>query len=166
MNNLPGRKEYGARKRYERDRPTTYNTLPAINNTNRTEAYVEALNLAGITNEIMSSEMETVVTYSNDGSALSGVGNYIVQSFSINGKQRALPTLNTFTETRASLKALQLLTYKILAASPGWKYTEKDLVEKIDFVMADSTAHNMGVIQDVCDELETDSIPDSLICHI
>ena len=165
-NNLFGRKEYGAWKRYERDKPTTYNTLPAINNTNRTEAYVEALILAGITNEIMSSEMETVVTYSNDGSALSGVGNYIVQSFSINGKQRALPTLNIFTETRASLKELQLMTYKILAASSGWKYTEKDLVEKIDFVMTDSTAHNIGVIQDVCDELETDSIPDSLICHI
>ena len=32
--------------------------------------------------------------------------------------------------------------------------------------MTDSTAHNIGVIQDVCDELETDSIPDSLICHI
>ena len=103
-NNLFGRKEYGAWKHYERDKPTTYNTLPTINNTNRTEAYVEALILAGITNEIMSSEMEIVVTYSNDGSALSGVGNYIVQSFSINGKQRALPTLNIFTETRASLK--------------------------------------------------------------
>ena len=58
------------------------------------------------------------------------------------------------------------MTYKILAASSGWKYTEKDLVEKIDFVMTDSTAHNIDVIQDVCDELETDSIPDSLICHI
>ena len=89
-----------------------------------------------------------------------------MQSFSINGKQRALPTLNIFTETRASLKELQLTTYKILAASSGWKYTEKDLVEKIDFVMTDSTAHNIGVIQDVRDELETDSIPDSLICHI
>ena len=77
-NNLFGRKEYGAWKRHERDKHTTYNTLPAINNTNRTEAYVEALILTGITNKIISSEMETVVTYSNDGSALSGVGNYIV----------------------------------------------------------------------------------------
>ena len=58
------------------------------------------------------------------------------------------------------------MTYKILAASSGWKYTKKDLVEKIDFVMTDSTAHNIGVVQDVCDELETDSIPDSLFCHI
>ena len=45
------------------------------------------------------------------------------------------------------------MTYKILAASSGWKYTEKDLVEKIDFVMTDCTAHNIGVIQDICDEI-------------
>ena len=36
-----------------------------------TEVYVEALILAGITNEIMPSEMETIVTYSNHGSAQS-----------------------------------------------------------------------------------------------
>ena len=68
----------------------------------------------------------------------------MVQSFLISGKQRALPTLNIFSETRTSLKDLQIMTFKILAASSGWKYTEKDLVEKIDFVMADSTAHNLG----------------------
>ena len=114
----------------------------------------------------MPSEMETVVTYSNDGSAQSGAGNYVGQSFSINGKQRALHTLNIFSETRASLKDLQLMTFKILAASSGWKYTGKDLVEKIDFVMTDSTAHNLGVIQDVCAELETENEPDSLICNV
>ena len=129
-NDLFGRKEYGELKQYERAEPTTYNTLSAINNTNRTEAHVEALILAGKTNE-MSSEMETVVTYSNDGSAQSGVGIYVVQSFSINGKRRALPTLNIFSETGASLKDLQLMTFNILAASSGWKYTAKDLVKKL-----------------------------------
>ena len=34
---------------------------------------MEALILGGITNEIILSEMETVVTYSNDGSAQSGL---------------------------------------------------------------------------------------------
>ena len=47
------------------------------------------------------------------------------------------------------------MTFKMLAASTGWKYTEKELVEKIDFVMADSTSHNLGVIE-VCAELQTD----------
>ena len=45
----------------------------------------------------MLSEMGTVVTYSNDGSVQSGVGNYVVQPFLINGKQRALPIWNIFS---------------------------------------------------------------------
>ena len=58
------------------------------------------------------------------------------------------------------------MTFKILAASSGWKYTEKDLDEKIDFVKTDSTAYNLGVIHDVCAELEMESVPDSLICNV
>ena len=58
------------------------------------------------------------------------------------------------------------MKFKILATSSGWKYTEKDLIEKIDFVMTDSTAHNLGVIQDLCVELETVCVPDSLICNV
>ena len=37
-----------------------------------------------------------VVTYANDGSAQNGVGSYVVQSLTINGKQRALPTFSKF----------------------------------------------------------------------
>ena len=61
---------------------------------------------------------------------------------------------------------MQLMTFKILAASTGWKYTEKELVEKIDFVMTDSTSHDLGVIEEGYAELQTDSVPDSLVCHI
>ena len=57
------------------------------------------------------------------------------------------------------------MTFKMLAASTGWKYTEKELVEKIDFVMADSTSHNLGVIE-VCAELQTDSVPYLLVFHV
>ena len=95
-----------------------------MRNINRTEAYVEALVLSGIAHDIMSSEDETVVTYSNDGSSQSGVGGYIVQSFSIDGK---------------------LMTFQMLSAATGCKFSEKDLVEKIDFVITDSTSHNLGV---------------------
>ena len=48
------------------DVPTVPDTLPAPTNTNRTEAYVEALVLGSIVNEIMSPDIETVVTFSND----------------------------------------------------------------------------------------------------
>ena len=113
----------------------------------------------------MNSE-NSVLTYSNDSSSQSGVGNYIIQSFSIDGKQHVLPTLNIFTESRASLKELQLMTYKILAAVTAWKFNENDLVNKIDFVMTDSTAHNLGVTEGVCSKLQVENIPDSLVCHV
>ena len=54
----------------------------------------------------------------------------------------------------------------MLAASTGCKYTEKELVEKIDFVVADSTCHNLGVIEEVFADLQTGSVPDSLVCHV
>ena len=97
-NILFGRNKFGKWKRYDKDQPTDNNTLPATTNSNTTEAYVEALILGGIANEIMLPNLHTVVTYSNDGSVQSGVENYVVQSFSINGKQRAFPTMSIFTE--------------------------------------------------------------------
>ena len=89
------------------------------------------------------------------------MGNDIAQSFSIIGKQRALGTMSIFTKSKTTLKEMQGMTFKILAVSTGWKYTEKELVEKIEFVMTDSTSHNLGVIEEVCAELQTDSVPDS-----
>ena len=74
--------------------------------------------------------------------------------------------MSIFTESKASLKEMQLMTYKMLAAATGWRYTEKDLVEQIDFVMTDSMSHNLGVIEEVCAELEAESVPDSLLCHV
>ena len=32
--------------------------------------------------------------------------------------------------------------------------------------MTDSTAHNLGVIEDVCSELQVENIPDSLLCDV
>ena len=40
----------------------------------------------------------------------------------------------------------------MLATSTGWKCTQKELIEKIDSVMTDSTSHNLGVIGEVCAE--------------
>ena len=32
--------------------------------------------------------------------------------------------------------------------------------------MTDSTSHNLGVIEDVCAELQTEKIPDSVVCNV
>ena len=50
VNILFGHTKFGKWKRYDKDQPTDNNTLPATTNSNRTEAYVEALILAGIVN--------------------------------------------------------------------------------------------------------------------
>ena len=106
-NILFGRQEFREWKIYEKGKEVDYNTLPTPTNMNRTKPYFEIMILASIVTEIMSPESETTITYSNDGSSKSGAGNFIVQSFIINGKQRARPTLPIFTEFVQSLKEVE-----------------------------------------------------------
>ena len=130
------------------------------------ETHFEAMALCSIVEEIMQDDTATTVTYSNDGSAMSGVGSYVVQSLNVNGVQRALPTFSIFTESRNSLKDLEITTLRILAASSGHKYSEQDILKRISFVMTDSTSHNKGVIELVCEELNVEQIPATLLCNV
>ena len=50
----------------------------------------------------MMSNNSTIV-YFNDGSGMSGAGNYVIQSVNINEKQRTLPTMSFFAESIESL---------------------------------------------------------------
>ena len=59
-------------------------------------------------------DIETCVVYSYDGSGMNKVGSYLVQSLTINGVRRSLPTFGVFTETRETLKDLQIATLGIL----------------------------------------------------
>ena len=97
-NYLFGRKEFGEWKPYVQNSEATNNTLPAHSNRRRVEVQTEALALALIVEEIMSGT--ACVVYSNDGSAQSGVGNFVVQSMFVNGIQRNLPTFGVFSENR------------------------------------------------------------------
>ena len=165
-NILFGRQEFGEWKIHEKGQEVDYNTLPAPTNINRTEPYLETMILASIVTEIMRPKSETTITYSNDGSSKSGVGNFIVPSFIINGKLRALPTLPSSTESVQSLKELEKMTLEILSFASGSKYSEVEIYERIDFVMTDSTAQNLGVIQEVGTELGAESSPLSLVCNV
>ena len=62
------------------------------------------------------------------------------------------------TESRETLKKLEINTLKILSAA-------SDILEKILFVMTDSTSHNLNVIEMVCEELEVESVPKTLLCN-
>ena len=164
-NTVFGRNKFGPWKVFKHNKPYDVNTLPASSNTNRLDPYVEAMGLSSITGQMMNSENSTVV-YSNDGSGMSGVGNYVVQSVTINGTQRTLPTMSIFTESRESLAELEKSTIEILSASVGFKYSPKDIIEKINFVMTDSTAHNLKVFDSVCQDLGTEHTPTSVTCNM
>ena len=116
-------------------------TLQASSNTNRLDPYVEAMVLSSITEQMMNNEISTIV-YSNYGSGMSGVGNYVVQSVTINGTQHTLSTMSIFTESRESLAELVKSTIEIVSASVGFKYSPKHIIETISFIMTDNTAHN------------------------
>lgn len=151
-------------KVYDKHSPTNRDTLPAGSNMRRVEPYIEAMALSSIVEEIMSGE-NMVVAYSNDGSAMSGVGNYVVQSFTVNKVQRVLPTFSIFIESRDSLKELELMTLKMLSAATGFKYTEQDILSNITFVMTDSTSHNLEVMESVCEDFNVKA-PKALTCNI
>ena len=75
-NHLFGRTNYGEWKIHMTNSETTKNTLPAHSNRRRVEVQVEAMALHMIVKQLMTGE--TCVVYSNDGSAQSGVRNYVV----------------------------------------------------------------------------------------
>ena len=106
------------------------------------------------------------ITYSNDGSSMSGVGSYVVQSLTLNGVQRCLPTFGIFTESHESLKDLEICTLRILSASCCHEYPEKEILQHIKFVMTDSTLHNLNVINQVAEELGAESVPFTLPCKV
>ena len=151
-------------KFYDEKQPTDKNTLPAGSNMRRIEPYMEAMALASIVEEVMSGK-RMVVTYSNDGSAMSGVGSYVVQSLTIDNVQRVLPTFSIFTESRESLQDLEITTLKILCCAVGYRYTEAEILANIKFVMSDSTSHNLNVIESVCESYNV-APPKALTCNI
>ena len=76
---------------------------------------------------------------------MSGVGNFVVQPVTINGKQRTLLTISIFTESCESLAELEKSKIKLLSAATGYKYSAKVIVEKVSSLMTDSTANNIKV---------------------
>ena len=84
----------------------------------------------------------------------------------INGEQRALPSFGVFTESRETLQDLEIATLKMLSAASLNTYSEQEILRKISFVMTDSTSHNLEVIERVCQELEVEEVPRTLLCNV
>ena len=86
----------------------------------------------------------------------------MVQGVTTNGKFRAFPTLHIATDSKENLAQLKLAILNILAICGG--VDPKDLFEKINFRMVDSTAHNFGADEQVSIDLGPDHVPDELLC--
>ena len=153
-------------KTYNKDIIPDLDTLPCMDNLRQIEPCFEAMALNKIVKEMMHNDSTTVITYSNDGSSRSGVGSFIVQSLRINGKQRALPSFGIFTESRESLAALEVATYKLLSAASFHDYSEQDIFSKVKFCIHDSTSHNLEVTEAVCQELGVEEVPRTLLCNV
>ncbi len=138
-------------------------TAPCSSNNRRESRVQHIYTLAQIVDKIMLSGDKSTITYHDDGSRKQGTGAFSVQGISIDGVYHALPTLPIATESRANLKDLKLTTLHLLSAVSG--VSVETLFSKLDFVMTDSTAHNMEVEKLVAEELNLDHIPEHLLCH-
>ena len=167
-NKLFGREKYGAWKLYHDFAVCDENTMPAASNNRRIEPEMEAMALCSIVEEMMDEKStgENCVVLSSDGSSVSGVGAYVVQSLTVNGKPRNLPTLGVCTESRETLAELGRTVLDMMAASTNNRYSSADIMKKIKFCMTDSTSHNLKVIEKICESLEVDDVPNTLLCNV
>ena len=139
-------------------------TLPEPRSVRYASKGIEAMALAEIVKEIMESDQNSVVTYHEDGSKKQGAGSFSVQGVSINGKYRALPTLTVASENHMNLADLKITVFDILEAASG--ISSNTLIEKIDFVLTDQTAHNLEVEKSVAEKLQTEYEPSHLFCNV
>ena len=137
--------------------------LPVGSNTCKVEPYLEAVALSTIIEEVMKGGK--CVVYGNDGSAQSGIGNYVVQSITLDGVQLTIPTFSIFTKTHKSLEELELMTLRMLIAACSYRNTEKQLLEHMDVFITDHTSHNLTVTDNVCDRFEAEA-PKALLCNV
>lgn len=161
-----GNKMFGRDFKYHKEHAKIdLDTLPAPSCVRLAAKSIEAQALDRIVNEIMSAkEKGKVITYSDDGSKKQGVGSFMVQGVTIDGKYRALPTLPISTESKNNLADLQVAVINIMEAASG--IPAKDIYERIDFVITDQTAHNFGVEEKVTEKLDADSTPEHLFCNV
>ena len=107
-NTLFGREQRPYTPREERD----LSTLPNMKNLVHTEPYFDATALSWIVEEMMSKDTIASITCTNDGSSMSGVGSYVVQSLTLTDGKRCLSTFGIFPESHKSLRDLEICTLK------------------------------------------------------
>ena len=156
---------FGRQWKHQNENSTSIDvdTAPSSKSTRETGRAIETYTLKCIVYKIMASD-ESAIIYHDNGSKKKGVGSFMVQGVTINGKFRAFPTLPIASENKENLAQLKLAILNILATCR--RVDPKDFFEKISFRMMDSTAHNFGVDEQVSIDFGTDHVPDELLFQI
>lgn len=77
-----GKKEFGEWKSYDPNVLSDNDTLPECKNMHKNSIIFEAMALNFLVEDVMrGNKTKASVVYSLDGSAMSGIGNHVVQSF-------------------------------------------------------------------------------------
>ena len=151
-------------RKYDEDDEITLDTVPNKKRNREVGKALEAFALSKIVEEIMGSEGKSTVVYHDDGSRTQGAGSYSVQGVSIDKVYFPFPTLSLASETRSNLAALKLTILNILSVCSSM--AANILWTKIDFVMTDSTSHNLLVEDTVAEQLESEHLPEHLLCQV
>ena len=113
---------------------------------------------------MLDQEESTTVTYHDDGSRSKGAGGYSVQGVTVKGKFYPLSTLAISSEMMENLARLKITILQLLSITSG--VSVEALWRKIDFVMGDGNAHNIGVEEIVAKELKVEHVPGHLLCQV
>ena len=160
-----GKKMFGLPwKRFEEGEEITIDTVPDKKMNRKMGRAIEAFTLSEVVNLMLDEEEQTTVTYHDDGSRSKGVGGYSVQGVTVKGKFFPLPTLAISSETRENLADLKIVVLQLLSVAAG--VSVEALWEKVDFVMGDGTAHNIGVVEIVSEKLASEHTPGHLLCQV
>ena len=98
------------------------------------------------------------VVYSDNGSAQSCVGNYVVQFMPVNGDQ-------SNENRRQKLADLVRRTVSILPTIFAYKYSW-EILKKMDFVKSNSRDHNLKVMEKVCKDDRIEKALLVVICNV
>ena len=87
-----------------RDVPMDANTLPQWINVRNNSKFFETRTINLVVGDIMKNlNSKTCIVYSYNGSGMNKVGSYMMQSLTIKGVRRSLPTLHVFAKTMETL---------------------------------------------------------------
>ena len=71
-----------------------------------------------------------------------------------------------YSQKKETLADLVKCTIQIFSAASAYKYSKSDILKKIIFVMSDSTAHNLKIMEKFCEDKGVENNPSVILYNI